>query len=81
MKKLLTLLVLTTLSLVCFGQSGRDAKFDTNGPMGAVLFPEDENGDIVITEVITAGFKADTLKALAMEFLKGTDKTDECLKD
>ena len=77
MKKLLTLWVLAFLPLVCLGQNGHDAKFDTNGPMGAVLFPEDQNGDVVITEVVTAGFKADTLKALAMEFLNGTDKTDD----
>lgn len=77
MKKILSLLALIVMPLVCFGQSGRDAKFDTNGPIGAVLFPEDENGDVVITEVITAGFKADTLKALAIEFLKGTDRSED----
>ena len=77
MKKLLALIVLTTLPILAMGQSGSDAKFDTNGPMGAVLFPEDENGDVVITEVIEAPFSADTLKGLAIEFLNLMDQSDK----
>ena len=77
MKRFVLLMFLAILPIVGFGQSTHDAKFDTNGPMGDVLFPENEEGDVVISEVISASFRADTLKALAMQFIDEMDRTDE----
>ena len=77
MKRLVILVFLVILPIVGFGQSSHDAKFNTNGPMGDVLFPENEEGDVVISEVVLASFRADTLKALAMQFIDEMDRTDE----
>lgn len=51
--------------------------FDTNGPVGPVLFNQEEDGSIVYSEIIETSFKADTLFGLALECihsqeLKGT---------
>ncbi len=43
--------------------------FDTNGPMGECLFPQNEEGDIVFTEVIKTNLSADTILGLAKEFI------------
>ena len=75
--KRFVILVLAILPIVGFSQSYHDAKFNTNGPMGDVLFPENEEGDVVISEVVLASFRADTLKALAMQFMDEMDRTDE----
>ena len=77
MKRYVILVFLALLPIVGFSQSSRDAKFNTNGPMGDVLFPENEEGDVVISEVVLASFRADTLKALAMQFMDEMDRTDE----
>lgn len=77
MKRYVILVFLALLPIVGFGQSSHDAKFNTNGPMGDVLFPENEEGDVVISEVVLASFRADTLKALAMQFMDEMDRTDE----
>lgn len=75
MKKLLLLVILSLLSQFSFCQNANDAMFDTNGPMGDILFPENEKGDVVISEIVDAPFNSDTLKALAMEFLNLTDQS------
>ena len=77
MKRFVILFFLALLPIVGFGQSSHDAKFNTNGPMGDVLFPENEEGDVVISEVVLTSFRADTLKALAMQFMDEMDRTDE----
>lgn len=77
MKRFVILIFLALLPIVGFSQSSHDAKFNTNGPMGDVLFPENEEGDVVISEVVLASFRADTLKALAMQFMDEMDRTDE----
>lgn len=78
MKKLIFSLLLAIAPFSMFGQpSSNDAKFDTNGPMGEVLFPENEVGDVVISEIIEAKFSSDTLKGLALEFLNMMDQSNE----
>lgn len=64
MKKIISFYVFFILSFICTAQD-----FDTNGPMGKCLFPEDENGNILFTGIISAEYGADTLKMLAYEFL------------
>ena len=76
MKRFIALFLLTLLPMLVFGQNAHDAEFDTNGPVGDVLFPEDEAGNVVITEVVTASYQVDTLKGLAVEFLNLEDQSD-----
>lgn len=60
--------------LLCFFMNTRAQNlvwkaFDTNGPMGECLFPQNEEGDIVFTEVIKSNLSADTIFGLAKEFI------------
>jgi hypothetical protein len=48
--------------------------FDTNGPMGECLFPQDELGNIVFTGIVETDFSADTIMGLAKEFLYSISK-------
>lgn len=48
--------------------------FDTNGPMGECLFPMNEKGEIVYTDVVPCTFSADTIMGLAKEFMYDIDK-------
>lgn len=42
-------------------------EFDTNGPIGAVLFDQQEDGSIVYSDIIESVYNADTIFGLAME--------------
>lgn len=48
--------------------------FDTNGPVGDILFNQNEEGDIVYTGVVQSAFSADTLFGLAREFFYKIEK-------
>lgn len=43
--------------------------FDTNGPMGECLFPQNEDGEIIYTKIITSTLSVDTIFGLAKEFI------------
>ena len=43
--------------------------FDTNGPMGECLFPQNENGEITFTGIVECPFSSDTIMGLAKEFI------------
>lgn len=62
------------LAPVTFSQNLLNTAFDTNGPVGDLLFPQDEKGDIVYSEVIDAPFSADTIFGLSREFLYKIEK-------
>lgn len=62
------------LAPMTFSQNLLNTAFDTNGPTGDLLFPQDEKGNIVYSEVIDAPFSADTILGLSREFLYRIEK-------
>lgn len=76
LKRLLIFIGLLMLAIVSVkAQSVQN--FDTNGPVGPVLFNQEEDGSIVYSGIIETTFKADSLFGLALECihtqeLKGT---------
>lgn len=48
--------------------------FDTNGPMGICLFPQNDFGDIVYRDVIQSDLSADRISDLAIEFVNSIPK-------
>ena len=74
MKRILITLLLSTIPFALFGQQISFTAFDTNGPMGDVLFNQNENGEIIYTEVIETPFSADTVLGLAREYLYTIEK-------
>lgn len=46
--------------------------FDTNGPVGELLFDQNDSGDIIYSGVVEVPFSADTLLGLAREFFYRT---------
>jgi len=48
--------------------------FDTNGPIGKCLFPQNDYGDIIFRDVIQSDFSADRISDLAIEFINSIPK-------
>lgn len=74
MKKQLLLLVMTLLPMVATAQNLMNVAFDTNGPMGECLFPQNADGEIVFSGVVESKYPADTIMGLAKEFLYSISK-------
>lgn len=74
MKRVLFTLLFATIPLTFFGQQISFTAFDTNGPMGDVLFEQNENGEIVYTGIVETLFSADTVLGLAREYLYTIEK-------
>lgn len=74
MKKQLLLLVMTLLPMVAMAQNLMNVAFDTNGPMGECLFPQNADGEIVFSGVVESNYPADTIMGLAKEFLYSISK-------
>ena len=62
------------LSPIC-SQNLMNVAFDTNGPMGDCLFPQNESGEIIFTGVVECAYPADTIMGLAREFIHAISKT------
>lgn len=71
---IITLFACLTCCLNSQAQNLQHVAFDTNGPMGECLFPQDENGNIVFSEVVKTNLSADTIMGLAKEFLYSIQK-------
>lgn len=75
MKKNILFLLFYFISITPFNaQNLMNVAFDTNGPMGECLFPQDESGDIVYQGVVETELSADTIMGLAKEFLYSISK-------
>lgn len=74
MKRILTLLTLGLLPWFSFAQNITHTAFNTNGPMGDVLFEQNEDGEIVYTGIIETPYSADTVLGLAREYLYTIEK-------
>lgn len=74
MKRILVTLLLTTISFALLGQQISFTAFDTNGPMGEILFEQNENGEIIYTGLVETPFSADTVMGLAREYLYTLEK-------
>lgn len=74
MKRLLLLTALIVLAIFSRSQNLMNVAFDTNGPMGKCLFPQDESGDIVFSGIVETNLSADTIMGLAKEFLYSISK-------
>lgn len=68
MKQLILFLFVLSLTSVN-AQNLNDVAFDTNGPMGECLFPQDENGKTKFSGVIECPYRSDTIMGLAKEFI------------
>lgn len=74
MKKTIILIVFLIAFISGNSQNLMHVAFDTNGPMGECLFPQDESGNIVFTGIVETDFSADTIMGLAKEFLYSLSK-------
>lgn len=74
MKNLPIILFFSLFHIVAFGQNIMNSAFDTNGPMGEVLFQQNENREIVYTGIIETPYSADTIMGLAREYLYTIEK-------
>ena len=68
MKKFLFFLFLAVV-YSANAQNLNHVAFDTNGPMGECLFPQDENGEITFSGVVECPYSSDTIMGLAKEFI------------
>lgn len=73
-----SLLLLALLPLNA--QNLLNTAFDTNGPVGSLLFNQNDEGEIVYSGVVQTEFSADTLFGLAREFFYRINKNDERIK-
>ena len=74
MKRILLLALFLSLSIVASAQNVSHIAINTNGPMGEILFHENENGDIVYTGVVETPYPADTVLGLAREYMYTIEK-------
>lgn len=58
-------------------QSIEITAFDTNGPMGAVLFPQDSLGNITLAGVSEVPYSADSISSLVQDYLYMVGKMNE----
>ncbi len=69
MKRLILIIILCSASFSgLIAQNLLETALDTNGPMGECLFPQDENGEIVMSGVVECSYTVDTIKALLREW-------------
>jgi len=74
MKRILMTLLLSAIPFALFGQQVAFTAFDTNSPMGEILFNQNEKGEIIYTGVVETPFSADTVLGLAREYLYTIEK-------
>lgn len=70
-------IILFVLLCVCMGISAQNLNwraFDTNGPMGECLFPQNDNGEIIISDIVLCDMSADSIMGLAKEFMYNINK-------
>ncbi len=67
--KNLLFLLLTLFTQNVIAQNLNHVAFDTNGPMGECLFPQDENGEIKFSGIVDCPYSSDTIMGLAKEFI------------
>lgn len=76
-RALLTTFVFSCVLLIsnyAFGQQISFTAFDANGPIGDVLFEQNENGEIIYTGIVETSFSSDTVLGLAREYLYTLEK-------
>lgn len=69
MKRKVLCLFLALMPFAGWSQNLAWVAFDTNGPMGECLFPMNDKGEIVYTDIIPCALSADTIMGLAKEFM------------
>lgn len=74
MRRLFLLVVLSLVLSPIYSQNLMNVAFDTNGPVGKCLFPQNESGEIIFTGVVECEFSADTIIGLAREFIHSISK-------
>lgn len=62
------------ISVISSAQNIAHTAFSTNGPVGEILFNENEDGDIVYTGIVETPYPADTVMGLAREYLYTIEK-------
>lgn len=63
------LFVLCLFSQPIFSRNLKHVAFDTNGEVGECLFPENEDGEIIFSEIINCKYGADTIFGYANEWI------------
>lgn len=74
MKRIPAIVIASLLSLTLSAQNISNTAFDTNGPVGELLFEQNEDGEIVYSGVVETTFPADTVLGLAREYLYTIEK-------
>ena len=74
MRRFILFLHFGLLSFVAIAQNLNWRAFDTNGPVGECLFPQNDNGEIVYTGVVECDLSADSIFGLTKEFIYDISK-------
>lgn len=80
MKKLVICSILALILLPLNAQNLLNTAINTNGPVGELLFNQNDAGEIVYSGVILSEFSSDTLFGLAREFFYRINKNDDRTK-
>ena len=74
MKRFISTTLAFILAATLSAQNISNTAFDTNGPVGELLFNQNEEGEIVYFGIIETKFSADTVLGLAREYLYTIEK-------
>ena len=74
MKRLFVLIVANILTFSLSAQNLLNTAFDTNGPVGELLFNQNDEGEIIYSGIVETPFPADTVLGLAREYLYTIEK-------
>ena len=74
MKKIALLAFLQLIIMAGHSQNLDWVAFDTNGPMGECLFPQDTGGDVFFSEVIDCNMSKDSIFAYVKEWIYDVKK-------
>lgn len=69
MRKILLFLLFSLFTHNIIAQNLNNVAFNTNGPMGECLFPQDDNGEIKFSGIVDCPYSSDTIMGLAKEFI------------
>lgn len=81
MKHLLFVFATILLSVKVVSQDLRNIAFNTNGPMGECLFPQNEDGDISFSEIIECGISKDSIFLYAKEWIHNLEEENIDIDD
>ena len=80
MRKIALIILGVLLCMTSHSQNLLNTAFNTNGPVGELLFEQNDKGEIVYSGVVEVDFSSDTLFGLAREYFYRLDKSSDRIK-